>query len=679
MMRPSGSPLPALLRRSFLAVGAGLLLASCASLTPPPPAAFTMQLLHVADADGSDTITLGSVANLSGLIARFRAEMPANTLTVSSGDNYVPGPRFNASGDLSLAPLLGTPDVGRADIAFLNAMGIQASALGNHELDLGPLQFNNIINTAGTGAAAWQGAQFPYLAYNVNFAPESTLAPRIAPNGGTASALANKVSGWVKISVGGETIGVIGASSPVFTTISSTGNLAFSPAQTGGGNFDVAALAANLQKGVDEIRAAGINKVVLLAHMQTITVERQLATLLDGVDIIVAGGSNTLLSDANDMLRPGDVSAGPYPILSKSKSGEPVAIVNVDADYKYLGRLIAPFDAKGVLLPALFDSNKSGAYMTAQGNDSAGGVQPNARVVQIRDALAGVIRQQDSNVQGATSVFLEGRRIAVRNQETNFGNLTADANLYYAQQIDPGVQISLKNGGGIRSEIGEISAPAGSTDAAQVRFTPPSGNPDAKRAVGEVSQLAISSALRFNNALSLLDVSAEQLKSLLEHGVAALGSQGRFPQVGGMAFSYDPAGTAQVINATGQVTTPGSRIRSLRIGNDVLVRDGVLLGDARRTFRLVTLNFMADGGDGYPFGAVASQARRVNLNTVATASTGGGRSGFAAPGTEQDALGEYLQARFKAPNAPFAIAETPEALDVRIQNTARRADTVLAP
>ena len=127
------------------------------------------------------------------------------------------------------------------------------------------------------------------------------------------------------------------------------------------------------------------------------------------------------------------------------------------------------------------------------------------------------------------------------------------------------------------------------------------------------------------------------------------------------------------------MTTPGSRIRSLRIGNDVLVRGGVLQGDARRTFRLVTLNFMADGGDGSPFGAVASQARRVNLNTVATARTGGGRSGFAAPGTEQDALGEYLQARFKAPNAPFAIAETPEALDMRIQNTALRADTVLAP
>jgi len=667
----------AMLGRFLATTSAALLLASCASLAPPP-AAFTLQLLHVADADGSDTIALGSVANLSGLIARFRAEMPANTLTVSSGDNYVPGPRFNASGDASMAPLLGAPDVGRADLAFLNAMGIQASALGNHELDLGPLQFNNIINRAGTGAAVWPGASFPYLAYNVNFAPESTLAPRIAPSGGVASALPNRVSGWVTASVGGQTIGIIGASSPVFTTITTTGNLVFNPAQTGGGNFDVAALAANLQVGVNEIRAAGINKIVLLAHMQTITVERQLAALLDGVDIIVAGGSNTLLSDANDKLRPGDVSAGPYPIVIPSKSGEPVAIVNVDADYKYLGRFIAPFNAGGVLVPALFNSAKSGAYMTTQGQDTGSGVTPDARVVQIRDALVGVIRQQDGNVQGSTRVFLEGRRIAVRNQETNFGNLTADANLYYAQQIDPSVQISLKNGGGIRSEIGEIFAPPGSTDAAQVRFTPPGANPDAKRAVGEVSQLAISSSLRFNNTLSLLDVSATQLKELLEHSVALLGSQGRFAQVGGLAFSYDPAAPAQVTATTGAVTTPGTRIRSLRVGNEVVVRGGAIVGDARRTFRMVTLNFMADGGDGFPFGPVASQTKRVNLNTVATAATGGGRSNFAAPGTEQDALSEYLQARFKAP-AAFDIAETPETQDTRIQNLARRADTVLAP
>ena len=183
-------------------------------VAPAAPAAFTLQLLHVADADVNDTTALGSVAHMSGLVARFRADMPQTTLVVSSGDNYIPGPRFNASGDASLAPLLGTPDVGRADIDFLNTIGVQASALGNHELDLGPLQFNNIISSEGTGTAVWPGARFPYLAYNVNFALESTVAARVAPNGALAATLANRVSGWARVTYGAETIGIMGASSP---------------------------------------------------------------------------------------------------------------------------------------------------------------------------------------------------------------------------------------------------------------------------------------------------------------------------------------------------------------------------------------------------------------------------------------------------------------------------------
>jgi 5'-nucleotidase/UDP-sugar diphosphatase len=486
--------------------------------------------------------------------------------------------------------------------------------------------------------------------------------------------MANRVSGWARVTYGTETIGIIGASSPAFTTITTTGALGFAPAQTGGGNFDVGALAANLQQGVNEMRAAGINKIVLLAHMQSIAVERQLAGLLDGVDIIVAGGSNTLLSDANDVLRTGDASQGPYPIQLTSRTGEPVAVVNVNADYKYLGRFIAPFDSQGRLIPALFDTVRSGAKATSQTNDTAGSVTPIARVVQVRDALNGVITVQDGNVQGSTTVFLEGRRSAVRNQETNFGNLTADANLLYAQQIDPTVRVSLKNGGGIRSEIGDVVAPAGSTDPALVSFAPPRANTGANRAAGEISQLAIASALRFNNSLTTLDVSAARLKELLEHGVAVLGSQGRFPQVGGMAFSYDPTGTAQVVTA-GVVTTPGTRIRSLIAGDDVVVRNGTVVGNPNRLVRLVTLGFLADGGDGYPFGPAASQTARVNLSQTATAATGGGRSSFALPGTEQDALGEFLQSRFRT--TPFSVTEVADNLDTRIQNLSRRTDTVL--
>ena len=244
--------------RSVMLSGAILSLAACGgSGVNVPEAAFTMQLLHVSDADGSDQTTLNSIANLSGLVTKFKADYANNTLVVSSGDNYIPGPRFNAANDSTLTALLGLPEVGRADIAFLNAIGVQASAIGNHELDLGTKQFADIIKTSG----AWKGAQFPYLAYNVDFTTDSNTSGSKVSNGLDAASLkGGKLAGWTKVMVGGEAIGVIGASSPVFKNITTTGGLEFKPTLTGTEpNIDT--LAAAIQLGVDEMTAQGINKV----------------------------------------------------------------------------------------------------------------------------------------------------------------------------------------------------------------------------------------------------------------------------------------------------------------------------------------------------------------------------------------------------------------------------------
>ena len=657
--------------RSLVLSGAILSLAACGgSGVNVPEAAFTMQLLHVSDADGSDQTTLNSIANLSGLVTKFKADYANNTLVVSSGDNYIPGPRFNAANDSTLATLLGAAEVGRADIAFLNAIGVQASAIGNHELDLGTKQFADIIKTSG----AWKGAQFPYLAYNVDFTTDSNTSGSKVNNGLDAASLTGgKLAGWTKIMVGGEAIGVIGASSPVFKNITTTGGLEFKPTLTGTEpNIDT--LAAAIQLGVDEMTAQGINKVVLLAHMQTISTEKALANKLKNVDIIVAGGSNTLLIDETDKVRVGDTSAGTYPYWTSSASNAPIVVVNVDADYKYLGRFIAPFDANGELIPRRFNPNLSGAWMTSETDDTAGGVTPNSTVIAIRDALKSVLSVKDGTVFGKTSVFLEGRRAAVRNQETNFGNLTADANLWYAKLHDSTVQISLKNGGGIRSEIGEVVAAPGSTSVASL--DPPKANAAANRKAGEVSQLAIETALKFNNKLWAVDITATELKQLLEHGVALLGSQGRFPQVGGMTFSYDPSKTAQVLTSFA-VTTPGERIRSLKVGSDVVVSNGLIVGNGNRTFRLVTLNFLATRGDGYPFPAEASLVNKMDLTTAMTSATAGGAASTttATIGSEQDALMKFLKSQYGT--TAYNTPDTAETADLRIQNLSVRADAVL--
>jgi 5'-nucleotidase / UDP-sugar diphosphatase len=667
---------------------------------PAPEAAFTLQMLHFADADGDDNVALNSIANLSGLLDSFRSAMPNNTLVLSSGDNLIPGPRLSASEDSSLQNVFRTQrgistlraSIGRADIAFLDAMGVQASALGNHDLDLGTSEFRTIFgadirNVTGGTETRWDGGRFPYLSFNANFANDPNFTATlnasptfIVPNGQTATAAAGRVTGWVSTTVNGETIGLIGASSPTFPQITSTGGITFAGGDSSN-NVVINNLISSIQTGVDEMTAAGINKIILLAHMQQISVEEQLAAGLRDVDIIVAGGSNTRLG--NSRLRPGEASQGEYPRIIQSPTN-PVALVNVDGDYKYLGRLVAPFDAQGRIIPQRIDRTVSDAYATSETDDNAGGVTPIPAVVAIRDALQSVIVAKDGNVFGESAVYLEGRRTAVRSEETNLGNLSSDANLNYARLFDTTTAISLKNGGGIRSDIGFIETLPGSTTTT---FKPIAANPGI-REEGEVSQLAIENSLRFNNGLVVIDVSATRLKELLEHGVSGVApgaTPGAFPQVGGVSFSFDATRTARTVGAAGTAADgTGSRIRTVKVGNDIVVQNGAIQGDPNRIFRLVTLNFLANisgttnlGGDSYPFPLLVNQ-NRLSLDTAnpidPTTFTAGNT--FAAKGSEQDAFARFLRQFTNA--SPFNTAETPAANDLRIQNLAVRTDTVSA-
>jgi hypothetical protein len=221
--------------------------------------------------------------------------------------------------------------------------------------------------------------------------------------------------------------------------------------------------------------------------------------------------------------------------------------------------------------------------------------------------------------------------------------------------------ISLKNGGGIRSQIGSIDVVTGDKETTLA-------NPSANKPEGAVSTLDIENSLRFNNTLSLVTVSASKLKELLEHGIALYPNQGRFPQVGGLAFSFDLTRAA------------GSRILNLAIqdsqGNDldVLVRGGAPVGDPARSFRMVTLNFLASGGDSYPFPTDAA-ANRVDLFNANAALTGAAT--FSGDGTEQDALAEYLKANHGTLAKAFNLADTAASQDLRLQNTALRTDEVI--
>ncbi len=641
---------------------------------------FTLQLLHASDFEAGIE-ALDDAPRFSAVINGLKDDFE-NTLILSSGDNYIPSPFLFAASDPALnATAVGKAGLGRADITILNEIGIQASAFGNHEFDLGTREVQGLIRPDG----AYQGALFPYLSSNLDFSTDSNLSGLVTADAQEASTIPNKIAASTVITVNGEKIGIVGATTPILKSISSAGDVTVLPPNA----TDYDALAAEIQLSVDALTATGINKIILLAHMQQLNIERdELAPRLQDVDVIVAGGSNTLLSDETDRLRTGDTSDGTYPIFKTDAEGNPIAIVNTDGNYKYVGRLVIDFDANGNIIPDSYDPEIGGAYATDAAGVAAVGGTSDPEVVQITDTLRQVINEQDGNIFGKTDVFLRGDRTFVRTEETNFGNLTADANLAAAKAVDSSTVISIKNGGGIRSNIGVISASGGSTDPNDFQLLPPAANPSAGKEEGDISQLDISNALRFNNGLSLLTLSAAQLQQTLEHGVRATApgaTPGQFPQVSGLAFSFDPdLKAAEDSNGNGVLDTgedtnnngildPGERVRSLAIVNeagqtiDVVVENGQLVGDPNRTFRTVTLGFLASGGDSYPL------LTFPNTNRVDLAPTSG--NDFTTSGSEQDALADYLAANFS--ETPFSTADVGPELDTRIQNLNFREDTVL--
>ena len=153
-------------------------------------------------------------------------------------------------------------------------------------------------------------------------------------------------------------------------------------------------------------------------------------------------------------------------------------------------------------------------------------------------------------VIGETGTPLVTTRVAVRSGETAFGNLLADA-----MRAATGSDIALANGGGIR---GDTIYPAGT----------------------KLTRKLVLTELPFGNRTVKLRVTGSSIREALENGVSQVERvSGRFPQVSGLAFAFDSRKPA------------GSRIVRVAVGGAPL--------DPRRTYTLATVDFLANGGDGY--------------------------------------------------------------------------------
>lgn len=667
------------------------------------PENFTLQLLHIAD--GEAGLLAGDTAPIMGALIDAFDDDYANTLILSGGDNWIPGPFLNAGADPSLNAIIGSTALGRPDVAIHNAFGVEVSAIGNHEWDLGSANFAGAIAPSG----AWVGAQYAMVTANLDFAGDSAMRgladTSIGGTGGNfagleASAIKGKIAPWVTVTEGGEKIGILGATTQILERISSPNGTEVNgfpkTGQPGDGTTeidDMDLLAAQLQPIIDEMIASGINKIILQSHLQDLNNERLLATKLQGVDIILGAGSNTRLGDADDEAAafPGHAAnfADTYPLLVEHTDGTSTLIVNTDNEYTYLGRLVVEFDDEGHIITDLLDDYQliNGAYASTQdtleevyGDDIDQAFAEGSKGDKVRDiaeAVDAVIASKDGTVFGFSNVYLEGERAFVRTQETNLGNLSADANSHAAREAlgDTPLLVSLKNGGGIRAQIGSIDQEGDKL--------PPVANPEAGKPVGGVSQLDIENALRFDNKLMVFDTTPQGLLNILNWGAGLPANNGGFPQIGGVRFSFDPdlPGNAG--------STPGSRIRDVALVDEegnviaVLVDDGVVVPGAPPLISVVTLNFTANNGDGYPIKANADNFRYL-LNDGTLSGPISETLDFTAPANvpatavgEQKALADYMQEFHGTPETAYNEADTPIAEDTRIQNLNFREDTVL--
>jgi 2',3'-cyclic-nucleotide 2'-phosphodiesterase (5'-nucleotidase family) len=166
------------------------------------------------------------------------------------------------------------------------------------------------------------------------------------------------------------------------------------------------------------------------------------------------------------------------------------------------------------------------------------------------DAYNAELSKELDVVIGKTSAALDSRRATVRSEEAAIGNLVADA-MRDAVKAD----IAITNGGGIR---GNKEYPAGAS----------------------LSRRDVLTELPFGNRTVKIAVSGETILAALENGVSEVeNAAGRFPQVSGLTFEYDPA------------KPKGSRVLSVSAGGKPL--------DRASTYTLATNDYMANGGDSY--------------------------------------------------------------------------------
>lgn len=465
----------------------------------------------------TERLQAGGIDVLGGALATFRKE-----------DKEL---LFVAAGDLvGASPALSSLWADEPAIEALNMMGLDASALGNHEFDAGRRELLRQQHggcdsprpaKACQFAPNFGGAKFSYLAANVKDAVTGKLL----------------VPGWRIKEVKGVKVGLVGA------VLQDVPSVAIGSAIAGLQFVDEAKA---INDAVAQMRAQGATVFVALVHEGGFAKEppqQQGCSTLNGgivdivkkldpaIRVVITGHSHTgYLCKVDGRVVTQAGSAGHLATRIKLK---------VDA----ASGKVEDIDARNVVIKAgdFAPEPKLANYLAAVKERSREAL---ARPVAKLGTAAVLRKQSDAG-------------------ESALGDLIADAVL--AATRDQGAQIGFMNPGGIRKDLeagGDLAVSFGQAQA----------------------------VLPFGNSLVVMDMTGEQLRTVLEQQWARPGASD--PSVlqvsSGFTYRWDEK------QPKGSRVVPGS-----------MKLNGVPV-EAGKTYRVVANNFLAEGGDNFPVFAKAT-------------------------------------------------------------------------
>ena len=440
------------------------------------------------------------------------------------------------NGDSVQGDVIGTLSKGEALVELMNEVGYDVAVPGNHEFDYGMDQFNKNVSLA----------KFQYVCCNfLNDNGEAVLKP------------------YTIIEKGGKKIAFVGIDTPESFTKSTPTYF-----QDGEGNFIFSFCEGNkgqdlydkVQETVDAARAEGADYVIALAHLgidsqSSPWMSTEVITNTTGIDVMLDGHSHSVISGE----------------AVKNKDGNDVILTSTGTKLANVG--ILTITGEGKMSSMLLDADAI-QFISAVGvltDDNGAGEAVTAAIAKNEELVNTVVAKTAVTLTTTDPVAVDEKGNAiriVRNQETNLGDLCADA--YRAMG---NTDIAFVNGGGIRANIEE----------------------------GDITYGQIIKVHPFGNALCTVEASGQEILDALEMSVASMpGESGGFLHVSGLKFTVDLNVESTVVKDEMKMFVEVAGDRRVK-DVEVLQEDGTYAPlDPNKTYTLACHNYLLkDMGDGY--------------------------------------------------------------------------------